>query len=62
MNNPVNLIGVLAGLLGVLLCAISGISRLAGHYFLAGFSVSTLMIAGIALMVFACFVKLYNKS
>ena len=47
-------IGRLAGVVGVLVAALAGTVRLTGSYELGGFEVGTLLIAGIAAMVFAC--------
>lgn len=48
-------IGWIAGISGVLLCIAGVAVRLGGAYFLGGFQVGTLLIAGIAAMVFGCF-------
>jgi hypothetical protein len=47
-------LGRLAAVAGVLLSAVSGILRLLGHYWVGGFQAGTLLLGGIALMVFAC--------
>ncbi|MES2236901.1 MAG: hypothetical protein V4500_03990 [Pseudomonadota bacterium] len=47
-------LGRLAAVAGVLLSAISGILRWQGHFWLGGFQTGTLLLGGIALMVFAC--------
>lgn len=47
-------LGRLSAVAGVLLSAISGLLRLQGHFWLAGFQAGTLLLGGIALMVFAC--------
>lgn len=52
------LAGSLSGILGALLCLIAGLARIAGFYYLAGYQSTTLFIAGLGLMVFACLVKL----
>jgi hypothetical protein len=51
--------GNIAGLLGILLCAISGAGRLSGAYLLAGLEAGTLFLLGVGLMVFACLTKLH---
>lgn len=48
----------IAALVGILLCTISGITRLGGSYHLAGYEATTLFTVGIGVMVFACLVKL----
>ena len=47
-----------AGILGVLLCLVAGVSRLTGNYYVAGVEATTLFMVGIGLMVFACFLRL----
>ncbi|HYN77857.1 MAG TPA: hypothetical protein VES73_08695 [Lamprocystis sp. (in: g-proteobacteria)] len=44
-------IGVLAGVLGVLLTLVAGGFRLAGHFWIGSFSVGTLLLGGMALML-----------
>ncbi len=59
MKNSIGLIGNAAGALGLLICAVSGIARIAGQYHLAGFEAMTLFNGGIGLMVAACLLKLH---
>lgn len=47
-------IGRLAGFAGVLVCAVAGVARLAGAYWLGGFQAATLLQAGVAAMVLGC--------
>jgi hypothetical protein len=47
-------LGRLAAVAGVLLSAVSGILRLQGHYWIAGFQAGTLLLGGMTLMMFAC--------
>jgi len=47
-------IGRLAGLAGVLLCALAVYNRLTGSYFAGGFQVGTLLQAGTAALLVAC--------
>ena len=47
--------GQLIGLLGILLVVVSGVARLAGRFWLAGFSTGTLMMAGIAALTMGAF-------
>ncbi|CAA0123453.1 Uncharacterised protein [Halioglobus japonicus] len=54
------LAGSIAGILGALTCLITGLARMAGFYYLAGYQSTTLFTAGIGLMVFACLIKLEN--
>ena len=52
------LAGRISGILGVLICLVSGLSRVAGMYYVVGFQSTTLFNVGIGLMVFACMVRL----
>lgn len=54
MENGLLWIGRAAGVLGVLLCVIAGVARLAGAYWLGSFQLGTLLQAGTAGMVVAC--------
>lgn len=47
-------LGRLAAVAGVLLSAVSGMLRLQGHYWIAGFQAGTLLLGGMTLMMFAC--------
>jgi hypothetical protein len=57
MNKALDLAGSLAGGLGLLLCLVAGVGRLAGQYHLVGFEAMTLFSAGIALLVAGTFLK-----
>jgi len=48
-------VGRLAGLLGLLLCLVSGLLRLSGQHWIGGFETLTLLQGGIAGMVLGCF-------
>jgi hypothetical protein len=58
MHKLLELTGSIAGGLGVLLCAISGLARVTGLYYLAGYQSTTIFSVGTGLMVFACLAKL----
>jgi hypothetical protein len=58
MQQLLTLTGSLAAIFGILLCAISGLTRLSGLYHLAGYEATTVFTVGTGLMVFACLVKL----
>jgi len=47
-------LGRLAGIAGAVVCAIAGVARLTGAYWLGGFQVTTLLQVGVALMVLGC--------
>lgn len=48
------LLGRAAGVVGVVICAAAVALRLAGSYWIAGFQLGTLLLAGMSAMVFAC--------
>ena len=50
----------IAGVLGILVCAVAGIFRLSGGFYVFGYEAQTLFIAGTALMVMACLAKLHQ--
>lgn len=58
MKQLMNLAGSTAALLGILICAGSGLARLSGLYYISGHQVTTIFIVGVGLMVFACLAKL----
>ncbi len=47
------------GLLGIVVCLVTGVARALGFPYLAGFESITLFIGGIALICMGCFVKLH---
>jgi hypothetical protein len=51
--------GNTAALLGFLLCTGTSGARLLKHFYLFGFELNTLFLVGSALLVGACFAKLY---
>lgn len=54
--------GSISGIVGALICFISGLARIAGYFYLAGYQSTTLFTVGVGLMVFACLVKLETQS
>lgn len=54
-----SIVGNAAALLGIALCAVSGLARLAGSYVLGGMELGTLFQGGIGLMLLACLAKLH---
>ena len=46
------------GLLGALICLAAGLTRVSGSFYLGGYAATTLFMAGVGLMVFACLLKL----
>jgi hypothetical protein len=55
MNSLLMLGGRLAGFAGLLVCIVAFGVRLTGVYFLGGFQLGTLLLAGIAAMIAGCF-------
>ena len=60
MDNMLEIVGNIAGALGVLVCAVAGIFRLSGSFYVFGYEAQTLFVGGIALMVMACLAKLHQ--
>jgi len=58
MENLLVLSGRVAGVLGILVCAVAAIWRLLGHFSLAGFWVGTVLQAGVSAVVIGCFLLL----
>ena len=58
MNDVLLWLGRLAGTAGLAVCAVAGLARVSGAYWVGGFQVSTLVLAGIALLVAGCFLLL----
>ena len=54
MNRLLLWMGRVGGVVGVVLCAVAVIVRLRGAFNLGGFQVGTLLLAGMAAMLFAC--------
>ena len=62
MGKKLDLLGNIAGVSGIVVCAVTGVSRFLGGHYLLGFESVTLFIGGIALMVMACLVKLHQLT
>ena len=58
MQKLLNLTGTISAVFGSLLCAASGLARVSGLYYLAGYQSTTIFTVGLGLMVFACLLKL----
>ena len=57
-----NFLGTIANIvatIGVVVCALSGLTRLMGSYHVLGYEAMTLFTGGISLMVFSMLVKLH---
>jgi len=55
-------IGRVAGVLGVLVCALAVVVRVGGSYLVGGYQVGTLFLAGIAAMVAGCLCLLLRMN
>lgn len=62
MDRLMLLAGRISGIVGLVLCAFSGMLRLAGHYVLGGYQLTTLMQAGIAGLAAGCFLLLWARD
>ncbi|HSP01640.1 MAG TPA: hypothetical protein VLN90_09300 [Thioalkalivibrio sp.] len=51
-------LGDLLIFVGVLVCIAPVLMRLAGHYYLLGFELGTVLLGGIAILVMACLARL----
>lgn len=58
MHKNIVFAGTVCGVLGALICAVSGLARVAGYYYVLGFQSTTLFTVGVGLMVFACLLRL----
>ncbi|MCW8916187.1 MAG: hypothetical protein OQK24_10080 [Magnetovibrio sp.] len=58
LESAIRNLGNIAAVIGILLCLVAGLSRLAGMYYVAGFEAMTLLNGGIALMVAAILMKI----
>jgi hypothetical protein len=58
MENLLFMLGRLAGIIGLVTCVVAGLARLLGHFYLAGFSVASLLQAGIGGLLIGCFALL----
>lgn len=58
MDKFLEIVGNFGAGLGILICLLAGVGRLAGNYYLFGFETITFFTGGIALMVMACLAKL----
>lgn len=55
-------LGNVAGGLGILVTLLAGVDRLIGRYWIMGMETGTMFEAGVALMVFACLVKVHRQA
>jgi hypothetical protein len=58
VNKSIVFAGRVTGIIGTAVCAISGLARVAGMYYVLGFESTTLFTVGMGLMVFSCMIRL----
>lgn len=62
MENLLLWVGRLAGLVGVLVCAVAFVGRVSGTWILGGFQVGTLLQGGMAAMLLGCLAYIANLA
>lgn len=62
MTRILDMAGSAAGLLGLVVCLASGVSRLAGTFYLGGVPTVTVFVAGAGLLLAGCYLKLEAAS
>jgi len=50
--------GTISGIIGIALCMVAGLARVSGNFYLLGYGTQSLLVAGIAFITMACFLKL----
>jgi hypothetical protein len=58
VNKNIVLAGSISGFIGMAVCAVAGLARVAGLFYVLGFQSTTLFNVGVGLMVFGCLIKL----
>ena len=58
MKKVCQVVGNIVAVLGILVCVVAGLTRLAGSFYILTYPAITLFTGGIALMVMACLAKL----
>ena len=61
MQKNLLLAGNIAGFLGIALCIVAGLARLAGYFYVAGMASETLLQGGTAGVVIGCFLLLVGS-
>ena len=59
MKELLEKLGNAAAVLGVALCFVAGLARVAGLFYLAGFELMSLFLGGMGFMLGACLAKLH---
>ena len=58
MDNLLVMLGRLAGIAGAVICLVAGFARLLGNFYVVGYSVASLLQAGMAGLLIGCFALL----
>ncbi len=58
MTSLLSNLGSIIAFLGILVGLIAGVTRLTGSYYLAGYGLQSLLLAGMGLLLVGCFLKL----
>jgi hypothetical protein len=59
VDNALLWLGRVAGVVGVLLCAVAVVTRVTGNFWLGGYQAGTLLLAGSATMIAGCLCLLW---
>lgn len=59
MNNLVDTVGHILGILGILVCLVTAVVRISGAYIIFSHEPMTWFVGGIALMVMGCLAELH---
>ena len=58
MKEKIALLSNIAGILGIVLCAAAGLSRLTGQFYVGGYEALTVFNGGVGIMLFSALLKL----
>ena len=58
MKEKIALLSNIAGILGIVLCAAAGLSRLTGQFYVGGYEALTVFNGGVGVMLFSALLKL----
>jgi hypothetical protein len=58
MENFLVMLGRIAGIAGAVICLVAGFARILGNFYIAGFSVASLLQAGMGGLLIGCFMLL----
>ena len=58
MKEKIALLSNIAGILGIVLCAVAGLFRLTGQFYVGGYEALTVFNGGVGVMLFSALLKL----